>query len=321
MPQSTAKSFLGIAKEATYGTAVPPTAFLPVTTITPKDAVTLIPDKGWRGSMVELYGETAGPIYSTIDFDGDVYADTLGFLLAGVLGDVTVTGSTAPFSHAFAVLNSGTGQPTSYTVTDSYAVASRAYAGAKFSELGLKWNADGLLTFSAKATSQGSVTATLPTSSFTSVPPFTGWSGTAKIAGVVQAGCLDAEVTIKRPVSVLNTVDGTQGPAALWSGPVSVDGKMTLIMEDDTQLTNYLTAVQPALEFAWSQGTGVTQTGLNLHMSKCAYSAADITRGKDYVEVPVTFSAIANITDIGTSAGYSPIKATLTNAIAAGVFK
>jgi hypothetical protein len=321
MPQSTAKSFLGIAKETTPNTAVPPTAFLPVSSITPKDSVTLIPDKGWRGSMVENYGETAGPIFSTIDFGGDVFADTLGFLLAGVLGDLTTTGSTAPFSHVFSVLNSGTGQPTTYTVTDSYAVASRAYAGAKFSEVGLKWNADGLLTFTAKATAMGSVTATLPTSSFTSIPPFTGWLGTAKIGGTLSTGVLDAEVTIKRPVTVLNTVDGTQTPSALWSGPVSVDGKMTLIMEDDTALTNYLTQVQPSLEFGWTQGTGVSQTGLILHMSKCAYSAADITRGKDYVEIPVTFSAVANATDIGASAGYSPIKATLTNAIASGVFK
>jgi hypothetical protein len=321
MPQSTAKSFLGIAKETIYGTATAPTAFLPVSTITPKDSVTLIPDKGWRGSMVENYGETAGPAYSTIDFDGDVFADTIGFVLAGVLGDLNTTGATAPYTHAFAVLNSGNGQPTSYTVTDSYGVATRAYAGAKFSEVGFKWNADGLLTFSAKATALASATATLPTSSFTSLPPFTGWSGGVKIAGVTSASVLDAEVTIKRPVTVLNTVDGSQAPSALWSGAVTVDGKMTIIMEDDTHLTNYLTQVQPSLDFSWSQGTGGTATGLTLHMSKCSYSAADITRGKDYVEIPVTFSAVANATDIGTSAGYSPIKATLTNAIASGVFK
>jgi hypothetical protein len=321
MPQSTAKSFLGIAKETTFGTPVPPTAFLPVTAITPKDNLTLIPDKGWRGAMVDLYGETSGPLFATVDFDGDVFADTVGFVLAGVLGDLTTTGASTPYSHAFAVLNSGNGQPTSYTLTDSYAAGSRAYAGAKFSEIGFKFNADGVLTYAAKATTFGSATATLPTASFTSVPQFAGWNGVVQIGGVASTGVLDAEVTIKRPVTVLNAVDGTQAPAALWSGPVSVDGKMTLVMEDDTALTNYLTQVQPSLDFNFTQGTGAALTQLKLHMSKVSYSAADITRGKDYVEIPVTFSAIANATDIGTSAGYSPIKVTLQNAIASGVFK
>jgi hypothetical protein len=321
MPQSTAKSFLGIAKEATFGTAVPPTAFLPVSGITPKDSLTLIPDKGWRGSMVETYGQTAGPLMATVDFDGDVFADTIGFPLAGVLGDVATTGASAPYQHAMAVLNTGTGQPTSYTLTDSYAAGTRAYAGAKFSELGFKFSADGLLTYSAKATSFGSATASVPTASYTTVPPFAGWTGVVTIGGVAATGVLDAEVTIKRPVTVLNAVDGTQAPAALWSGPVSVDGKMTVVMEDDTQLTKYLTQVQPSLDFLFTQGAGATLTSLQLHMSKVSYSAADITRGKDYVEIPVTFEAIANATDIGVSAGYSPIKATLQNGINTGVYK
>jgi hypothetical protein len=56
-------------------------------------------------------------------------------------------------------------------------------------------------------------------------------------------------------------------------------------------------------------------------MSKCAISAADITRGKDYVEVPITWTAIANTTDIGTSGGYSPIKVTVQNAVTSGTYK
>ena len=41
------ESFLGIAKETTFGTPVAATAFIPVKTMTPKDNLTLLPDAGY----------------------------------------------------------------------------------------------------------------------------------------------------------------------------------------------------------------------------------------------------------------------------------
>lgn len=320
MPQSSAKSFLGIAKETTFGTAVPATAFIPVTTITPKDNLTLIEDKGMRGAMVTTYGHVPGPLSGTMDIAGDVFPDTIGYLLAAILGDLTETGSAAPYSHAFSVLNSGNGQPHSYTLNDNYVAGNRQYAGAKFAELDLKYGPDGFITYTAKATTLGSASATVPTQSFTGAPPLAGWQSVVSIGGTPAAGVMDAEVNIKRSVTVVKAVDGTQGPYQLWSGPISVDGKLTLVMENDTQLTNYLTGVGPAIDLNYTAGTGATAVGLDVHMSKPVYSGADISRGKDYIELAVSFTADANTTDIGASAGYSPIKVTLTNAIATGVY-
>jgi hypothetical protein len=321
MPKATQLSFLGIAKEVTPGTAVPSTNFIPVTQVTPKDNLTLLQDKGRRGSFVDVYDEIAGTLYATLDYDGDVFPDTIGFPLAGILGDVTTTGASAPYTHAFAVLNNGTGQPGTYTLNDNYVAGNRQYASAKFSELGFKFTDDGLLTYSAKTTTYGSVAASAPVTSFTGVPPMVGWQGTVTIGGVAQAGVIDGEVTIKRNVTVINAIDGSQNPASLWSGPVQVDGKATLIMEDDTQLTNYLTNAKPSVEFLFSAGTGAAAVQLKLHMTKCAISAADITRGKDYIEVPITWTALSNTTDVGTSGGYSPIKVTVQNAVISGTYK
>jgi hypothetical protein len=320
MPQSSAKSFLGIALEATPNTPVASSAFIPVTSLTPKDNVTMLQDKGMRGAMVESYGHTPGPISGTLDFGGDLFVDTVGFLLAGILGDVTVTGASVPYTHAFSVLNSGNGQPKTYTLNDNYVAGNRQYAGAKFSEVAFKFGPDGFVTYSAKAVTMGSVTATAPTQSFSALPPVVGFAGVVKLGGAAVAGVMDAEVTIKRPVTVVKAVDGTQGPYQLWAGPVSVDGKMTLVMENDTQLTNYLTGVGPILDINYTSGAGATATQFQLHMSKPSYTTADISRGKDFIEIAVAFSADGNSTDIGTSAGYSPIKATIQNAIAAGVF-
>lgn len=320
MTYSSNLSFMGISKEAQLGTPVPASAFIPVDKPTPKDSLTLLQDKGLRGSMVDVYNEVAGPKHSTFDFGGSVFPDTIGWLLAGVLGDVTTTGASAPFTHAMAVLNSGQGQPKSYTLTDYYATGTRQYPGAKFSELGFKFNGDSMLTYSAKATAFPSVTTTVPTPSFTSVPPIAAWIGAVSIAGTPVTTVLDGEVTIKRPVTVIQPVAGSQNPGNIWSGPVAVDGKITLVMEDDSALTSYLNASQPSLDINFASGTGASATQVQLHMTNVIYSAADIGRGKDFVEIAVTFSARANTTDIGASGGYSPIKATIQNAITSGTY-
>jgi len=321
MPKATQLSFLGIAKETTAGTPVASTAFIPVTGITPKDNLSLLDDKGYRGSLVDVYDQIAGVLSGSLDFDGDVFPDTIGYPLAAILPDLVTSGASAPYTHVFSVLNTGGGQPTSYTLNDNYVAGNRQYPGARFSELGFKFTADGLLTYSAKTTTYGSVSAAAPTASWTTVPPMVGWAGVAQIAGVTQAELMDAEVTIKRPVTVINSIDGTQAPASLWSGPVSVDGKATLVMEDDTALTQYLTTVKPSVDLNFTSGSGAGAVQLKLHMTKCSISAADITRGKDYVEIPITFTALANATDVGASGGYSPIKVTVQNAIASGTYK
>ncbi|MFJ2399858.1 phage tail tube protein [Streptomyces xanthochromogenes] len=321
MPQPTFRSFLGIAKETTFGTPVAATSFIPVKSMKPKDMQQLLDDQGMRGSMVDSYGKISGVLTSEYDFDGDVFPDTIGFPLAGVLGDVTTTGASAPYTHAMAVLNTGTGQPPSYTLSDYYTITTRQYAGAKISEVGLKFSGDGLLTYSAKATALGSASTSAPTPSFTAIPPLAGWVGAVTIAGSASTILIDGECTIKRPVDPIHTVDGTAAPYALWSGPVSVSGKLTLVMEDDVQLLNYLNNSQPSLDINYSQGASAALVQVKLHMTKCAFTNAEIDRGKDYIALSVDYEAVANTTDAGGSAGYSPIKVTLQNALATGTYK
>jgi len=317
MPKSTSRSSLGLAKEATPGTALAPTVFVPVTGITPKDNVTQLEDKAWRGSMVDAYGVQAGPISGELSFDGDVFPDTVGYLLRGILGDLTETGSASPYSHTFALLNSGDGQPPTYSLTDFYAAGTRVYAGAKFSELDFKLSPDALLTYSAKATTYGSATATTPTPAYSDAIPLAAWRSTVSINGALFSEMTDAEIDIKRTVTVVKAVDGTQGPFSLWAGAVAVDGKATLVMEDDTYLSKYLTAASNQLTFDLALGDG---SELTFQMSNAVVTAADITRGKDYIELPISFKAYANTTDVGASAGYGPLVVTLKNAIATGSY-
>ena len=89
--QPSVKSYLGLALETTKGTAVTATDFVPITlnSFKPVEMINELLDKGIRGSMVENYNYVQGRRHTEIDFGGPVFADTIGYWLAGVLGDVT----------------------------------------------------------------------------------------------------------------------------------------------------------------------------------------------------------------------------------------
>lgn len=395
MPQATLETVVGIGKETVYGTPVTPAAgaFLQVTSAPkPKDALKMEEDKGWRGSAGEDYGLVPGTYHTEYDFGGNVKADTIGFPLAGVLGDVvysatpttpnttlttgvaaglsalptatglaagltvqidtgllseirttaapsgtttnltvplsiphqsgvTVTAVTTPNSAAFSVLNAGNFQPSSYTFTDFYGVGTRQYPGAVFSECAFKIPADGLLTYSAKAMALPSVPTTQPIPSYTSVKAIAGWSGVAKFAGVTTGVKLaSGDITLKRKTTPIQLVNGVQAPSNIWASAVGVDFKFELIAEDDTHLTNYLTNAQPSFDLTFTQGAGASLASVGLHLSQAGYTAADIDRGKDWIQFSVSGKGLFNASDAGRSGGFSPIKATIQNAVTAGTY-
>jgi hypothetical protein len=300
----------------TDGTLAPPTVFLPVNSATPKDTVTQLEDKGWRGSMVDTYDSQTGVTTGEFGFGGDVYTDTIGYVLHGMMGDLSETGTTS-VQHKFALLNSGQGQPKASCFYDNYSAGVRGYAGGQYAELDFTFSPDALLTYSAKASSFGSQTATVTVPSYSAVEALPAWKGVVSVGGTSYAEMTDASLNIKRQVTAVKTINNTQQPFVIWAGPISVSGKATLIMEDDTYLTKYLTGAKTSLEFSF---TAPDATTIDFKMSKCSFSGADITRGKEYVELPISFKAHGNITDIGTSGGYGPLTVNLTNAIASGVY-
>lgn len=93
MPLATPLSFLGVGKEATRGTGVAATAFIPVKTITPEDVIKYLPVETLQGSMVKVYGDVQGYHNTVFEIAGPVFADTIGWPLFGVLGDVSFTAS------------------------------------------------------------------------------------------------------------------------------------------------------------------------------------------------------------------------------------
>ena len=275
--------------------------------------------------MVAEYDVIQGSIYSEFEFGGDVFADTIGYPLAGLLGDVVTTGASAPYTHVISTLNSqaSNGQPTTFTLSDYYSLGSastRRFAGCQFESVDLKFSAEALLTYTAKAKGFQSVTAANPTPSFSTVTPLPSWTGVTTLNGSVNAQLAEGNCNISRPVDPIFTVDGSQSPYQLFAGAVKAEGALTLVFESDTELNLYLQNTRPSLSINFQQGAGASAQQVLINMTRCAFTVAKIERGKEYIELAVTYKALANTTDAGASAGYSPVKVTLKNAKASGTY-
>jgi hypothetical protein len=324
--QQSVRSYLGIAKEATRGTAVAPTDFIPVMkdALKPVDIVDPLYDTGLRGSNVLNYNYIPGRTRSTVDFGGAVFADTVGYAIAGVLGSVATTGASAPFTHTISLFNSlasgGDVQPISYTLTDFYAVDVRSYPGCQFSDFSLKFNADGMLEYDTKSTGFQSETVSDPTPTFSTVLPTPVWRGTVFIGGSAVSTAMTGNIDMTRPATPIYGISNTQDPYQVFLGPLEVTGKITFIMDNDTQLLNFLNNTQPEISLNWQYGAGASAVQIRAVLTKGAYTTGVIERGEDFVQVTVDINAQSNTTDAGSSGGFSPIKWTLQNAKPSGTY-
>lgn len=396
-PMATGLTYVGIAKESTKGTGVAPSFYLPVSTDNPFDNQPFLEDKAYRGSMNEFYNLLPGIEFSDYEIGGPVFADAIGWPLAGVYGDASVstgratgadgnttnnqptisaadaaftvadvgrsisgtnipanttilsvqsataatmsanatgTASTTVFTigavganrHRFAVTNSvaNEGQPVSHTLTDFYGLTSgsqaRQYAGMQWYEVGFKFSAEAMFEYTAKALGLVSVTTAKPSQNFTSTLPFPTWMGVVTIGGAV-VGYLEAgEWTIKRPVKALGTVNNTQTPYSIFGGLVVVEGKLTFIASDDTELTRYLNNTQPSLDLTVTRGSGATQTTCQLHLATAVYRDAKKNISKDYVTYETNFTGLAQSADAGATGGYSTGYAAVINSLASGTY-
>jgi hypothetical protein len=301
-----------------------PSDYIPVTKFDPFDNVTLLEDNGWRGSVGMPYDLISGIRHGEIDISGDVFPDTYGYYIGGVLGDVTFTAST-PNTHAIALKNSGDTQPSTFQLTDVYLPnvgtgVVRQYGSVVFSEVTLKFTAEGMLSYDAKAMANASGLVALPTASFSAIVPLPTYVGSVTVNSVVSPLLVDGQVSIKRNVEVIHNIDGSPDPYKVWAGEATVDGNLTVITEDETFLNYYLNNTKPPLDLNFSTGSGASLLGVRYHLNKCGLKNGKPNASKSHLEHTFDLTGVMNTTDAGASGGYSPCKVTLSNAKATGTF-
>ena len=328
-----ANSYMGLVVEATRGTL--PTGgtpvYIPVTTPQVTPMQTFLRDEAFRGSPTLVYDQVQGVRHDEYDAKFYLFADTFGNLVKATLGGTdTVTGSTV-YTHNIKLLNNAaTGsQPQSYSIFDFDGANQFVMTGAQADSLNI--------TFGAEAAADATVKFFAnPYTSYTSAPaPFTtlslstehmipAWDTSITVSGINSGAALTyistGELMLARKTQPIFTM-GTQAPLTNFAGPLEVTGKFTAIVNSNADAWSTGSAAEALTRSP--QTMTITMTDPNDTTSSTNHSIAftlsavqfhDVkrTRGKEYTEVEVSFTANANATDATT--GYSPVQATIVNA-------
>jgi hypothetical protein len=308
--------------------SIGPTAFIPVTKIDFADDYKQLPDKGFRGSNVITYDFAQGIRVGGISLDGDIFADSFGYLLSSFFGAYDYTGTSGgnPSTYAFSPLNTGTAQPTPYLFYQYNPGNNntRVFAKSVVSDIQIKVDPGGLLGHSTKIMSFASGVVANPGTippAFSSFAVIPSRVATVSIGGTVTPKTLSYELTLKRDnFGEIPTLQGIQDPYAIFAGPANADVKATLVVDDDVQLLNYINGSKPSFTLTALQGATSAVNGIKIQITKLNYnSPTKIVQDGGYVKLDIPATAIANSTDKSTAGGgLSPCLITLSTGTTTG---
>jgi hypothetical protein len=131
---------------------------------------------------------------------------------------------------------------------------------------------------------------------------------------------MEGNIDMTRAATPIYGISNTQNPYQIFLGPLEVTGSIKFVMENDSQLLNFLNNSQPAIVLNWNYGSGASEVQLQATITKGAYTAAVIERGDDFVSVTIELNGQGNTTDAGSTGGFAPIKWVLKNAKPSGTY-
>ena len=350
----TANSYLGMVIEATPGTlpssagstyATGKPAWIPVMSPQITPTLAFLRDEALRGSPTQVYDMVQGVRHDLFEFKTYLYADTFPMLARSILGSYDAETVPNEYVHVFRLLNDPTtgSQPPTYSLLDfdganyfttSYSVADSlaiSFGAEVAPEATVKYMAFPYTTYTEAPT----VFATQSLSTEALIPS---WDASITIGGNQFYNVQSGDITLNRKTAPIFTVGGLgggvgQAPYSVFAGPLEVTGKFTLVLNNQNDyfsvgdvLGSFYTNDAWALTRNHGESLVITlsdpndTTGGTAHYVEFTISAPQFfnvkrTRGKEYTEVELSFTANANATDATT--GYSPVQATIVNATAA----
>lgn len=227
------------------------------------------------------------------------------------------------YTHIFSTLNSAANgaQPPTHTLTDISGVpastGARQYASSCVSEVVLTGNAQQFLTWQAKG--QGwlsAIAASTPTFTASTQPAQAAWNSVVGIGGPATGGTQvlyvnDWAITIARKLDPVWTAQGAQNPYVIARGGLTATLKLAFqAVPSETPLLNLLNNTQPQTQFI---ATGPNSTSITVDAQVSAYETAKINDSKAVFGFDIGARLMANTTNAGASAGYSPLRIKIIN--------
>jgi hypothetical protein len=311
----TANSYWGLAAETTRGTAASINTYTPISEPKIEPKLTWIKDQALRGSPVMDYDEVPGVRHDEFSGKTFIYYDVFPNLWRAALGSTDTVASVGPslWTHTIGVLNSPNvgSQPPSYTLINYSVDNTYQLLASQLSDLTLTLGADAAAEATFTFITNPYTTAASIAVNESTAHLMPAWNCGASIGGASVAVVENFEIDIKRNTAAIHTL-GQQAPYRNWAGPLSVEGKMTLVVEQGVNF-NAQALSRNQQQVLLQVTDPVTNYYSLVQMSACQLENPVITVGKSYISLEAAFVAVSNTTDAIT--GYAPIKTVSSNDI------
>jgi hypothetical protein len=291
-----------------------------------------IPVGGISATLSSISGYGTG---STVQLDGGPIAEVV--IVSSLSGSVisfantptrfshangSVSTVTGPYTHTFAILNSGSGQPPLLTATDYTGITAvtgaRSYSDLCCSQIDITGNTEQLFEMKVSGNSWLSIPAAgggKPVNVPSPVVPIAAWDTVIDIGGSTMTQAGEYGFSIKRELQVYWTAQGTQSPFIIGRGTLDATSTLTYsVATDETGLTRMLQNEQPPMQVTVTNGlSGTNLIQVVINAQEAGYTSAKPNRSSVLMGYDDEIQCIANSTNIGGSGGLGPLTIQLTN--------
>lgn len=235
---------LGIAIEATRGTPVAPTYWLPFVTMSFHDRTETAREEQGMGNIAD-----SDSLYVTMkmgegDIESQLYDYALGYILTSLLGAVPSTSGSNPYTHTYTL--SQTNQAKTLSLYWQDPDRNHMFPMATVESLNITVEPSGIVAYTIHFKSKHARDWSTLTPDFTTVGSkflhqhlqFRLASAVGSLSAATPISLKNLDLTINRN-TVFDSVMGTVEPEDILGQHLSVEGSVTLNLEDNTY-RNYM---------------------------------------------------------------------------------
>lgn len=310
------QGYVGLAKETTFGTAVAPSTFLPVSSFeSSTDPQNYYPEQ-IKGNRSKTMGVPMGKKHEA-SIEQDAEPNSLGFYLLGALGAVATTqpdaaGAPTAYQHIFTPANT----LPSFTFERYETIMMQTIAGAKFDSLSLSIEAgsDGVMKVSGDmlAKSIADKTGSAATTAYTDKTPFIFSNAIVEKGGAQNDNLKSFEMTIANNLKDDHyTLTKSRDVSALPEGMREVTFSIEMYFTSKTDYNNFMAGTTEAFKITVEGALigGTTKEKIVIELPKVLYDTFEIPMGGADDEIMASIEGTA-VFDTATAA---EVKVTLVN--------
>lgn len=256
---------LGVAIEATRGTAVSPTFWVPNVTMSFGDRTETAREEQGQGVIADSDSSYVVMKMGEGEVEAQLYDKALGVILTGVLGAAPSTAGSNPYTHTYTLSNSNQAKSVSLYWKDPD--RSDMFALGMVNSFQVSVEPNGIVSYTVGFMSKTAKDWASQTPNFTSLgSKFLHQHLQVRLADTVGAVSAATAISLKNfelnveKNTMFDSVMGTVEPEDILNQQLSVEGSLELNLEDDTYRDYMLNGTYKAMEVKFLRSSSSTLT-------------------------------------------------------------